>query len=337
MSRGLPLKVSNLLDKAKESALLAVDVYNKPRTTFRAGGFIVLMCIAWTSLLHSIFERDRKKYFYKDNKHPNLYLKIDGDYKAWDLEKSAIEYFKDTNNPIFQNIEFFYKLRNKIEHRFMPSIDPVISGECQALLLNFEEMLVSNYSEKHSLIDSLFIPLQFTEQRRNLPKSKQEVKVLDFITQFRSNLSSNIINSQEYSFKAFFIPKLGNHRNSSDIAVEFVKFDPNDPGEMKKYEKLIVGIKEKTVPVINPGKYKPSKLYEIFIKKFGTERYRFLKTKGAFMHWHTLMWKKHKVRPSNHDSNKLNCNTKYCQYDEPHQDYIYTKEWIEFLIKSESL
>ena len=64
MSRGLPGKVSNLLEKAKESALLGVDIYNKPKTSFRAGGFVVLMCIAWTSLFHAIFEKQRVKYFY---------------------------------------------------------------------------------------------------------------------------------------------------------------------------------------------------------------------------------------------------------------------------------
>jgi type I restriction enzyme, R subunit len=40
MSKRLPIKVSNLLEKAKESALLAVDIYNKPKTSFRAGGFM---------------------------------------------------------------------------------------------------------------------------------------------------------------------------------------------------------------------------------------------------------------------------------------------------------
>ena len=71
----------------------------------------------------------------------------------------------------------------------------------------------------------------------------------------------------KYSFKAFFVPKLGNHRNSSDIAIEYIKFDPNNPEEMKKYEKMIVGIKEKTIAVANQGKYKPSKVLEILEKK----------------------------------------------------------------------
>lgn len=46
------------------------------------------------------------------------------------------------------------------------------------------------------------------------------------------------------------------------------------------------------------------------------------------MNWHTSMWKKYKVRVSS-----TNCNIKYCQYDIPHDDYIYTDDWIELLVK----
>jgi len=44
MSRGLPKDVRIHLEKATDSAMLAVEVYNKPATKFRSGGFIVLMC-----------------------------------------------------------------------------------------------------------------------------------------------------------------------------------------------------------------------------------------------------------------------------------------------------
>jgi len=267
MSRGLPAKQANLIEKAKESALLAVDIYNKPKTSFRAGGFVVLMCIAWTALLHAIFEKQKKKYFYPDDKNPRRYKKIDGEYKAWELLKLAKEFFKDEKSPVYKNIEFFYELRNKIEHRFMPLIDHAISGECQAFLLNFETILVKEFQEKHLIVDSLFIPLQFTTQKKNLLKTTDANKVLEFIKKFKTSLGDDIANSQEYSFKAFFVPKLGNHRNSSDIAIEYIKFDPNNPEEMKKYEKMIVGIKEKTIAVANQGKYKPSKVLEILEKK----------------------------------------------------------------------
>ena len=27
------------------------------------------------------------------------------------------------------------------------------------------------------------------------------------------------------------------------------------------------------------------------------------------------------------------CKTEFCHYDEPHQDYIYTKKWVDFLVE----
>lgn len=81
------------------------------------------MCIAWLSLLHAIFEKKKINYYYKDSS--KKYKRIDGDKKAWELDKSAKEQFGDTSAE-YMNILFFIKLRNKIEHRFMPTIDSTI-------------------------------------------------------------------------------------------------------------------------------------------------------------------------------------------------------------------
>ena len=37
--------------------------------------------------------------------------------------------------PSRKNIEFFLGLRNKIEHRYYPELDPALYGECQAMLM----------------------------------------------------------------------------------------------------------------------------------------------------------------------------------------------------------
>ena len=58
-----------------------------------------------------------------------------------------------------------------------------------------------------------------------------------------------------------------------------------------------------------------------------------LKSAGRFYSWHTKMWKTKNVRPATNSDDPRNCNTKYCQYDEPHKDYIYTDAWKELLNK----
>ena len=160
----MKLRVQALLQKARESAILAINIYNSPGTTFRSSGYIVLMNIAWTSLFHAIFERDSIKYFHRDSKNRRKYVRIDGEIKAWELSYCAKEYFKNNlGSPVYKNILFFIGLRNKIEHRFIPEIDSFIFGECQSYLMNFEEILTGEFGAKYALADSLLFALQYSK------------------------------------------------------------------------------------------------------------------------------------------------------------------------------
>ena len=81
--RRLSRQVKAALEKACDSAILAVEVYNKPAVKFKSGGYIVLMVIAWTSLFHAIFLRRKTKPFYR--KSNRRFEKIDEDFKHWEL------------------------------------------------------------------------------------------------------------------------------------------------------------------------------------------------------------------------------------------------------------
>src|SRR5579872_5891660 len=109
--KGLPYEVKALVQKARESALLAVETYNRPTATFRSGAYTVLMVIAWTSLFHAIFLRKRTKPFYR-KKGSTRYEKIDGEPKRWELSECLQQYFKGTTDAVRKNLEFFTGLRN---------------------------------------------------------------------------------------------------------------------------------------------------------------------------------------------------------------------------------
>lgn len=47
------------------------------------------------------------------------------------------------------------------------------------------------------------------------------------------------------------------------------------------------------------------------------------------MNHHTNAWKTYNIRPS--EKTHEGCNTRYCIYDEVHNDFVYTEEWVEFL------
>ena len=62
----LPEQVEELVVKARDSAILSIDIYNRPIAAFRSQGYIVMMIIAWTALFHAIYEMNGTDYFYKD-------------------------------------------------------------------------------------------------------------------------------------------------------------------------------------------------------------------------------------------------------------------------------
>ncbi len=62
----LPDQVERLVLKARQAAVLALDIYNRPGTEFRTEGYVVMMVVAWTAALQAIFERDGVDYIHRD-------------------------------------------------------------------------------------------------------------------------------------------------------------------------------------------------------------------------------------------------------------------------------
>lgn len=330
--RGLPWEVRSALTKARESALLAVETYNRPGTGFRSGGYIILMVVAWTALFHAFFIKKGIKPFYIKVKIGRYirYEKIDGENKAWELAECVGQFYKDQNTPARMNLEFFTGLRNKIEHRSIPQLDDQIFGECQALLLNFEGLLISEFGEAYSLNESLAVSLQFssiTPAAKISALRRLQIKaypsITDYVQRFRSSLSSDVFDSMEYSYRVFLFPKTGNHLKTSDIAVEFINTRALDEISMKEYEKIVTLLKTRESSVVNPGSMKPSDVRKKVEERLGQ---RFT------VNDHTKCWRHFSVRPPTKTDDLTRCNTKYCQYDMPHKDYIYTNDWADFLI-----
>jgi len=65
---GLHLYGDELLMKAREAMLLAVQAYNNPKSNFRSEVFIVTAIIAWTYLMHAYYRSKDVDYRYYNNK-----------------------------------------------------------------------------------------------------------------------------------------------------------------------------------------------------------------------------------------------------------------------------
>ena len=159
-----------ILDASINSAISAVEIYNKPNARFRTETFIVLMIIAWTKLFHAFFQATiGEKYFYKnDNKRFKI---VNGEKRAWELSECIKQFNKQKGNhytlsqAVMANIQFFIGIRNKIEHRHYDSSDLDINlfGECQSLLYNYEKLLLNLFGTNYSLNASLAYSLQFSQ------------------------------------------------------------------------------------------------------------------------------------------------------------------------------
>jgi len=326
-------KTKTLLQSSIDSALLAVEVYNKPRTSFRSEAFITLTIIAWTRLFHAHFNTTiGDKYYYK-KKNSNHYVIIDGERKAWEL-KTCIKKYGKLSEAARKNLEFFIALRNKIEHRHIDKkqVDVLIFGECQSLLFNYESILIDLFGGAYALNESLVYSLQFSHLRKPEQKAASKVAlskdlqdIVGYVEKYRNALSDDVFNSQEYSVKLIQIPKITNN-SRTDLAVEFVKWDELSDEDKEAYEKITAIVKDRkvTVEAANVGKLKPGGVVSSVIEKYPTSNFN--------MYTHTNLVKLFKIRPYDEDEDPFDTDARFCHYDEVHGDYVYTEEWVEFIV-----
>lgn len=328
MPRGLPKRVRLLLEKARHSALLAVETYNRPGAPFRTFGYIVLMQIAWTSLLHAIFLKRSVKPYYRKRGGRRFEI-VDGEPKRWELLECVSRYWASSEPASAKNLRFMCQLRNRIEHRELPSIDIFVLGECQAMLFNFEALIDAEFGPRYSINESLVVPLQLSRIRaaasgvalheliRPLPED-----LLSWVRAFRSSLTQEEVDSPEYSFRVLLIPEVKNNPTRDALPVEFVHYRPGEDADLDRAFALI---KRAPVPVVNQGFLKPSKVVAMVAARLphGT---------SFTVDTHTRCWRYFAVRPRAGDPRPENCRQNYCLYDAVHGDYVYTQGWVEFLV-----
>jgi hypothetical protein len=331
--KGLPQTVKDHIAKCRASAIAAVDAYNRPGPQFRTSHFVVLIIIAWTALFHAVFFRRGRKPFYRKagTGRGVRYQKVDGEPKHWDLAECLRQFYASQSPPVRKNLEFLVGLRNKIEHRHLPELDPALYGECQAALLNLETILTSEFGAKHGLTEQLAVSLQFSQV---MPDEKLKATkalatsavkgVTDYIEQFRGGLDNEVLNSMKYSFSVFLVPRVANRQKSADVAVQFVKVDEASPAELERLEKLNVLIKDRRIPIVNLDAYKPGQVVAEL-----NERLPF----KISIHVHTQAWQHCEVRPRMGDPSPEHTRSEYCVFDKVHQDYVYTRAWVEKLAR----
>ena len=330
-------KLRPYLNKARDSALLAVEVYNKPAITFKSAAYVALMVIAWTSLLHAIFLRKRRRPYYKAAN--GRYVKVDGDYKHWELKECVQRYWEnEANSPVRKNLEFFIPLRNKIEHRHLPELDATIFGECQALLLNFDALLAAEFGENRRLRECLTFSLQLFPSGESFAaavKANKNLKdVKRFVDDFRGSISADVQNSGQFSFKAFLI-QVANHQSQDAMAIQFVQYDKLSDDQKAEVSRLPALIKLKSVGVVNADLIRAGDVVRAVQGKLGNPKVpRNGKQVAKFnLDTHVRCWRRYEIRPGGKAEKPEFTDQRYCIYDKAHEDYLYTPAWIDYLVE----
>ena len=318
-----------LLAKSREAALAAVRVYNDPLAGFRTETFIILMVVAWNSLLQALLERSGVDYYERKNGSQIL---IDGRAKVldtWKLIERALG--GDEYRPVRANLDFFLGLRNQIAHRYLPALDPAVIGEAQAMLLNFENLLVAQFGDEAALGDRLAVPLQLSGFRNDgalssLRKAQAQLPtdVVEFLARHRADLDDDILKSSDYCLQIFFVAVTANRERSADSVVRFVRPDQVTPEIAAQLAEIGVVTKPRITPVASGDLFRPAEVVNL-VSELLPHRFT--------MDTHTRCWRHYGVRPASDAGEPEATDADFCRWDRLSRGYGYTKAWVNKLVR----
>jgi len=321
-----------LVAKARESALAAVRVYNDPAAGFRSETFIVLMVIAWNSLFQAILERDGIDYYVRDPAGHQVL--INGRAKVLDtsqLAARAVPGDGPRQRAIRANLDFFLGLRHQIAHRYLPALDLEVTAEAQAMLLNFEDLLVAEFGDEAALGDRLTVPLQLSGFRNKealaslrVAQAQLPVDVQAYLRRHRQEVDEDVLHSSEYAMPIFFVPVAANRERSADAIVRFIRPGTLTPEFEEALEQLAVVNKPKRVPVASDDLLRPTEVVNLV-----GERLPFRFTLDT----HTRAWKYYAVRPATDSAEPEATDERYCRWDRLLRGYGYTRAWVDKLVE----
>lgn len=243
---------NELIAKARESMLCAVQIFNNPNILFKSESFIVLSIISWTYLLHAFYRGNKIDYrYYSINGKKKVYDKTKrGAYKYWELERCLDNTACPVDNVTKDNLKFLIGLRHEIEHQMTSRIDDYLSARFQACCLNFNHCIREFFGPEMGIDKHLSFSLQFSSISE--PQAKQVQLYSDlpdnissYITNFDEALSDEEFNDPKYSYRVLYIPKTVNRKGQADKVIEFI---PADSPEAKGLNKEYRLIKEKEKP-----------------------------------------------------------------------------------------
>lgn len=159
---------TELVKKAREAMLAAVQLYNNPQVTFKAEAFITLAVIGWTYMLHAYYRSIDVDYrYYRTAGKKKTYDKTKyGAYKHWELERCLNDTACPLDSETTTNLRFLIGVRHEIEHQMTDKIDEYLSAKLQACAINFDYYICKLFGNKYNLSKELSLAIQFSPFRQ---------------------------------------------------------------------------------------------------------------------------------------------------------------------------
>jgi hypothetical protein len=275
---------TELINKSREAALAAVQIFNNPLITFKSEMFIVNMVIAWTYLLHAYYRDQKVEYRYYELTTSGR-KKFDktkhGADKYWELERCLNDDLSPIDKDAANNLRFLIGLRHEIEHQMTSKIDDALSARFQACCLNYNDLIKEQFGVENGIDKHLSFSLQFSsigeEQSQQLGNYKDILpsNIYKFVEGYDGKLSEEEYNSPRYAYRVLFTQKTVNRPGQADKVIEYIKADSEAALGINKAYAIV---KEREKP-----KYLPKQI----IVMMQAEGYTNFK-----MNDHTNLWKK---------------------------------------------
>lgn len=299
---GLSIRSDELLIKAREAMIAAVQTFNGAGLTFRGEIFLVTAVIAWTYLMHAWFRREGVDYRYPAD------TTRQGAERYWELGKCLRHARCPVKGGARKNLEFLLEIRHEIEHRMTNRIDDAIGAKLQACAINFNETMKREFGHRMGLEKRLPLALQFVtfdrDQRSALKRATglpQNVEAA--IHAFEHGLTKEEAKDPAYRISYGFVPLVGKNAGAADLAVQIVA--PGSP-EAADIEKII--LKE-----VNRERYPPTKVVER-VQRAGFPKFS--------VRDHTKLWQ---TLDAKNPGKGYGCNGDYGQW-------VYFDRWVQDVI-----
>ena len=272
---------TELINKSREAALAAVQIFNNPSISFKSESYVVLMIIAWTYLLHAYFKKEKIEYRYFDQngERKRFHKTKNGAHKHWGLESCLNNDNSPVDKDTANNLRFLIGLRHEIEHQMTTRIDDILSARFQACCLNYNKYIKQCFGEQYGIEKHLSFSLQFStissdqkdllEEHKDLPANIQ-----GYIQDFDKSLSDDEFSSSRYAYRILFVPKTANRKGQADRVINFIKPDSPLADAINKEYAVIKETEKK--------KYLPKQVVDL-IQAEGFKNFS--------IHNHTQLWK----------------------------------------------